>query len=90
MGAKAGYLPFPKGLETTLLHHGQDASQWKSKSIVPPIFTSTIFQVDNPEQPVVGENFVILFLFEYQQKCFFSNIYTVECKTQLDTFWKEC
>lgn len=60
MGAKAGFLPFPKSFETTLLHHGQEASQWSSKSIVPPIITSTIFQVDNPEKPEVGKNIFLL------------------------------
>lgn len=53
MGSAAGYLPFPKSFATTCLHHSQEPYQWSSKTIVPPIITSTIFHIDNPEKPEV-------------------------------------
>ncbi|KAJ8942455.1 hypothetical protein NQ318_002668 [Aromia moschata] len=48
MGEKEGFLPFSKGFETLCAHHSQEPKQWNSKSIVPHIVTSTVFEVPDP------------------------------------------
>lgn len=48
MAANDGYLPFPKGFATAAIHAGQDAEQWDSMCVVPPIVTSTTFKQYGP------------------------------------------
>ena len=43
--------PFPH-FATKAIHLGQDPDQWKCKSIVPPIFTTSTYKQDEPGKPV--------------------------------------
>ncbi|XP_053658513.1 cystathionine gamma-lyase [Anopheles marshallii] len=45
-----GFLPQPKGFATKAIHVGQDAEQWTSMAVVPPISMSTTFKQHGPGQ----------------------------------------
>lgn len=45
-----GFRQQPKGFATRAIHVGQDAEQWKSMSVVPPISMSTTFKQFGPAQ----------------------------------------
>uniref|UniRef100_A0A182Q2Z1 cystathionine gamma-lyase n=1 Tax=Anopheles farauti TaxID=69004 RepID=A0A182Q2Z1_9DIPT len=45
-----GFLPQPKGFSTKAIHVGQDAEQWNSMAVVPPISMSTTFKQFGPGQ----------------------------------------
>ncbi|VEN56619.1 unnamed protein product, partial [Callosobruchus maculatus] len=42
-----GFVPPPKSFETKCMHHCQEPGNWKSKSVIPHIVLSTIFQVED-------------------------------------------
>ncbi|XP_053698123.1 cystathionine gamma-lyase [Sabethes cyaneus] len=50
MIADDGFLAQPKGFATKAIHVGQEASQWKSNAVVPPISMSTTFKQFGPAQ----------------------------------------
>ena len=37
---------------TLAVHAGQDPKQWNCRAVVPPIFTTTTYQQDEPGKPV--------------------------------------
>lgn len=45
-----GFLSQPKGFSTKAIHVGQDADQWTSRAVVPPISMSTTFKQSGPAQ----------------------------------------
>uniref|UniRef100_A0A2M4CUD7 cystathionine gamma-lyase n=1 Tax=Anopheles darlingi TaxID=43151 RepID=A0A2M4CUD7_ANODA len=45
-----GFLLQPKGFSTKAIHVGQDAEQWNSRAVVPPISMSTTFKQSGPAQ----------------------------------------
>lgn len=45
-----GFRAQPKGFATKAIHVGQDAEQWKSRAVVPPISMSTTFKQFGPAQ----------------------------------------
>ncbi|XP_035787759.1 cystathionine gamma-lyase-like [Anopheles albimanus] len=45
-----GFLSQPKGFSTKAIHVGQDADQWNSRAVVPPISMSTTFKQSGPAQ----------------------------------------
>lgn len=45
-----GFRAQPKGFATKAIHVGQDADQWKSRAVVPPISMSTTFKQFGPAQ----------------------------------------
>ncbi|XP_060516407.1 cystathionine gamma-lyase isoform X2 [Cylas formicarius] len=51
MSNEQEFLPFPKGFATTAIHHSQEADQWDSMAIVPPLVTSTTFKQYGPAKP---------------------------------------
>lgn len=48
--AEDGFRAQPKGFATKAIHVGQDADQWKSRAVVPPISMSTTFKQFGPAQ----------------------------------------
>ncbi|XP_062536737.1 cystathionine gamma-lyase [Armigeres subalbatus] len=46
--AEDGFRAQPKGFATKAIHVGQDAEQWKSRAVVPPISMSTTFKQFGP------------------------------------------
>ncbi|XP_001648394.2 cystathionine gamma-lyase [Aedes aegypti] len=48
--AEDGFRAQPKGFATKAIHVGQDAEQWKSRAVVPPISMSTTFKQFGPAQ----------------------------------------
>lgn len=48
--AADGFRAQPKGFATKAIHVGQDAEQWKSMAVVPPISMSTTFKQHGPAQ----------------------------------------
>lgn len=51
----SGYLPYPKGFATAAIHVAQEAEQWNTLSVVPPIVMSTTFKQLSPAQPLKYE-----------------------------------
>lgn len=48
--AEDGFRAQPKGFATKAIHVGQEAEQWKSRAVVPPISMSTTFKQFGPAQ----------------------------------------
>ncbi|CAH2002145.1 unnamed protein product [Acanthoscelides obtectus] len=46
-GSNEGFIPPPKSLDTKCMHHCQDPSTWKSKSVIPHIVLSSVFQIED-------------------------------------------
>lgn len=45
-----------QGISTRAIHAGQEATQWKSWAVVPPISLSTTFAQPEPARPIVSIN----------------------------------
>ena len=40
---------------TLAVHAGQDPTQWRCRAVVPPIFASTIYSLEDPSSQPVGD-----------------------------------
>lgn len=74
LGEQIGYLKQPHGFATKAIHVAQEPERWKSRAVVPPIVTSTVFEVSlpvaecenfysrlgNPTRQVIEENLAAL------------------------------
>lgn len=79
-----------RDFKTRALHVGQDASQWKSRAVVPPIVMATTFAQFEPAVTAVISHkmFLIWHLFNFK-RCRDLNMAVVEIRlgTRLNCAW---